>query len=73
MGRGKQNSRHERPEKGLKELKREIALNQYRVDAWAVADAMLCKMRLLRQARLTIDDQAPDRIQPPAQEHRRAE
>ena len=73
MGRGEQNSRHERPDKGLQELKREIALNQYRVDAWAVADAMLRKMRLLRQVRLTIDDQASDRTQPPAQEHRRAQ
>ncbi len=54
----------------MKELKREIALNQYSVDAWAVADAILCKMRLLRQGREAIDDRVPDRIQPLPQERR---
>ncbi|MDX6583784.1 MAG: hypothetical protein QOI10_2968 [Solirubrobacterales bacterium] len=35
----------------LKDLKREIELNQYDVDAGAVADAILLKLRLLRHGR----------------------
>jgi hypothetical protein len=35
----------------LKELKRDIELNRYDVDAGAVADAILSKLRLVRQGR----------------------
>jgi anti-sigma28 factor (negative regulator of flagellin synthesis) len=35
----------------LKDLKREIELNRYEVDSHAVADAILLKLRRLRQAR----------------------
>lgn len=70
MGRDEANSQHERPKKGLKELKREIVLNQYDIDAAAVADAIVSKIRLLRQGRLAIDDRASGRTHLQAQQHR---
>ena len=41
----------------LKELKREIALNRYDVDARAVADAILRKLRLVKRGRMALADQ----------------
>ncbi len=52
----------------LKELKQDIALNRYDVDAGAVADAILSKLRLVRQGRLALAAEA-DRI-PPALDRR---
>lgn len=43
--------------RGLKELKRDIELNRYDVDSGAVADAILSKLRLVRQARLALADE----------------
>ena len=45
----------------LKELKREIALNRYDVDSGAVADAILSKLRLVRQGRMALTVSAADR------------
>ena len=39
----------------LKTLKRDIATNQYEVDAGAVADAILHKLRLVRSGRLALN------------------
>ena len=46
----------------LKELKRDIALNRYDVDSGAVADAILSKLRLLRQGRMAIEVSEAGRI-----------
>jgi hypothetical protein len=40
----------------LKELKRDIELNRYDVNAGAVADAILEKLRLVRQGRLALTE-----------------
>ena len=51
-------------------MKREIALNQYQVDAEAVADAILSKLRLVKRARLALIE--ADRSPPLAPEPHRA-
>ncbi len=45
----------------LKTLKREIALNQYEVDAGAVADAILSKLRLVKQGHQALASNRADR------------
>lgn len=45
-------------------MKRDIALNQYAVDAGAVADAILSKLALVRQGHLALATSAGDRTQP---------
>lgn len=40
----------------MEQLKREIALNQYDVDAGLVADAILSKLRLVKRARLALSE-----------------
>lgn len=45
----------------VSELKREIALKRYDVDAAAVADAIVAKMRLVRQGRRALAVDAGDR------------
>lgn len=49
----------------LNGLKRDIALNQYAVDAGAVAEAILSKLQLVRQGHLALAAGAADRTQPP--------
>ena len=49
-------------EEPLNTLKREIALNRYEVDADAVADAILSKLRLLRSGQAALASGAADRI-----------
>lgn len=46
----------------LKELKRDIALHRYEVDASVVAEAILSKLRLVRQGRLALGVTEADRI-----------
>ena len=70
MGPREKIQRHERAEKGLKELKRDIALHQYDVDAGAVADAILNKLRLVREGRRAIDGQPAGRTRPEEQRRR---
>jgi hypothetical protein len=53
----------------LKELKRDIALNRYDVDAGAVADAILIKLRLVRQGRLALSGSPVDRTQSAPERH----
>jgi hypothetical protein len=50
----------------VNELKREIALKRYDVDAGAVADAIVSKMRLVREGRRALAASEADRSQPPA-------
>ncbi len=54
----------------LNELKREVALNRYEVDAGAVADAILAKLRLVKSGRLALAGTEADRS-PRAPEQRR--
>ncbi len=47
------------------DLKRDIALSQYEVDASAVAEAILVKLRLVRSARLALTGpEAGQNLQP---------
>jgi hypothetical protein len=48
-------------EEALSSLKREISLNRYEVDAGAVADAILSKLRLLRSGQAALASSAADR------------
>ena len=41
-------------EERLRTLKRDIALNQYEVDAGAVADAIVSKLRLVRRGQMAL-------------------
>jgi len=41
-------------EERLRTLKRDIALNQYAVDAGAVADAIVSKLRLVRRGQMAL-------------------
>ena len=45
----------------VKELKRDIALNRYDVDANAVAGAILSKLQLVKRGRLALAASADDR------------
>ncbi len=54
----------------LKELKRQIALNEYDVDARLVAGAILAKLRLVKRSRQAIGVEA-DRIRQAGQSDRR--
>jgi hypothetical protein len=45
----------------LKELKREIALNQYDVDSRVVAGAILSKLRLVKRGRMALTGYQGDR------------
>lgn len=45
----------------VKTLKREIALNQYEVDAGAVASAILSKLRLVKQGHQALASSQADR------------
>jgi hypothetical protein len=63
---------HEMAEKELKELKRQIALNQYDVDAGAVAGAIISKLRLVKQGRLAIDGEPSGQTRPAAERRRPA-
>ncbi len=54
----------------MNELKRDIALNRYDVDADAVADAILSKLRLVRRGRLALAGGEAGRI-PAALDDRR--
>jgi hypothetical protein len=54
----------------VKELKRDIALNHYEVDAGAVADAILAKLRMVKRCRDAIAVQA-DQTPKPSQPTRR--
>jgi hypothetical protein len=45
----------------LNGLKRDIALNQYAVDAGVVAEAILSKLQLVRQGQLALAASAADR------------
>jgi hypothetical protein len=47
------------------ELKREIALKGYDIDAGAVADAIVVKMRLVREGRRALAASEADRSQSP--------
>ena len=56
----------------MDDLKRDIALSQYEVDAHAVAEAILAKLRLVRSGRLALitgtdADQSQLAPQPPSQ------
>lgn len=53
----------------LKELKREIALNQYDVDARLVAGAILSKLRLVKRGRIALTAYEGDRT-PQGSDHR---
>jgi hypothetical protein len=55
----------------LKTLKRDIALNQYEVDAGAVADAILNKLRLVKRGRLALAGET-DRTRRAGELHRRS-
>lgn len=46
----------------LNELKRDIAINAYEVDASEIAEAILRKLRLVRSARLALAGAEADRI-----------
>ena len=54
----------------LKTLKRDIALHQYEVDAGAVADAILSKLRLVKRGHLALAGEA-DRTRRAGEAHRR--
>lgn len=56
-------------EERLKELKRDIALNEYDIDAHRVADAILAKLRLVKRCRQAISVEA-DRIREAGQADR---
>ncbi len=45
----------------MDELKREIALKRYDVDAEAVADAIVAKLRLVKQGRRALEASEADR------------
>ena len=55
------------------DLKRDIALSQYEVDAHAVAEAILAKLQLVRSARLALispSDAGQNHVaSPPQQSH----
>ena len=53
------------------ELKREIALKRYDVDAGAVADAIVSKMRLVREGRRALAGTAADQSLTAAESLRR--
>jgi hypothetical protein len=48
----------------LKDLKRDIELNRYDVDPGAVAEAILSKLRLVRQGRLALANGEAGRTRP---------
>jgi hypothetical protein len=48
----------------LNGLKRDIALNQYAVDAAAVAEAILSKLQLVKQGHLALAASAADQTPP---------
>jgi hypothetical protein len=50
----------------LNGLKQDIALNQYAVDAGAVAEAILSKLQLVKQGHLALAASAADRTPPAA-------
>jgi hypothetical protein len=50
------------PEERMSELKRDIALNRYDVDARAVADAILTKVQLVKRCRMALASAEDDRI-----------
>ncbi len=49
----------------LNELKREIAIHAYEVEASAIAEAILRKLRLVRYARLALNGSEADRTPQP--------
>lgn len=56
----------------MEQLKREIALNRYEVDSAAVADAILDKLRLVRQGRIALTSDAGRNHAGPVLHHRAA-
>jgi hypothetical protein len=56
----------------VKELKRDIALARYEVDAASVADAIIAKIELVRRARAAISVAEADRIPSLSRRHLRA-
>lgn len=50
----------------VKQLKREIALNRYEVDAGAVAEAILAKLRMVKHCRDAMDFDAGRNRKPSA-------
>lgn len=52
----------------LNELKREIAIDAYEVDASEIADAILRKLRLVKSVRLALAGIEADRIPRPSRE-----
>ena len=62
------------PENGLmkvNDLKRDIAINRYEVDAGAVADAIVRKLDLVRRGRQVLLAREAGHSQPPAPVRRR--
>jgi len=57
---------------GLKQLKREIALERYDVDSEAVAGAILRKLELIRRGRSALGGSVADRSRAPRTSHHRA-
>lgn len=55
----------------LIELKREIAIDAYEVDAGAIAEAILRRLALVKSARLALAGTAVDRIPRPQPENPR--
>jgi hypothetical protein len=53
------------PEARLEQLKRDIALARYEVDAASIAEAIVTKLELLRRGRAAIRGGEADRIQSP--------
>ena len=51
---------HRGPLEGLDKLKRDIAINQYDVDASAVADAILKKIALIKRGRRALAESAAE-------------
>ena len=56
---------------GLKQMKREIELNQYDVDPGAVADAILRKLELIRRGRQALGWREAGRTRSPRADHHR--
>ncbi len=54
----------------MKTLKQDIALNQYEIDAAAVADAMIAKLRLVRRGHLALATEAGRSQAPPRRPRR---
>jgi hypothetical protein len=55
----------------LEKLKRDIAMQRYEIDSGAVAEAILRKLRLVRQGLLALDAGASDRTRPAGEPLRR--